>query len=259
MSSLFAAIRWRWIAIGLIAYLLFLLLTAPAALLVKRLQTHGIMANGVSGTVWNGRAASIQLRGQAVGATQWRIQAAKLLMGQLTVELKTKREDGFMEGTVTAHLGGRIRLTDTRMALPIPVLSSLAGMHGGMLSGWQGNIHAQLGELVIEEGWPTQIIGNVEAVELVGPARQPTAIGSYRVEFAAAPNPTTEIQGSLSSREDAPLDVIGVVRLLPNRQYVIDAQVGTRNDAPASIGKALEYLGPADAQGRRPLSLAGSI
>jgi hypothetical protein len=61
------------------------------------------------------------------------------------------------------------------------------------------------------------------------------------------------------SMEDAPLEVVGSVRLTANRNYVIDAQVGTRPNAPASIVKALQYLGSPDAQGRRPLSVAGSL
>jgi len=262
MTSWLAAIRWRWVGLGVGAYIIFLLATLPAALIAKRLQSQGIVADGIGGSVWNGHAAALQIRGMSVGEVHWRIHPTGLLLGRLNADIKIKRDDGFAETYFSMRRNGDIAFTDLRATLPIPVLNSFANRSGagmnGMLGGWRGLLRLQLSELAIERSWPTQIVGNVDAQELVGPARQPTAIGSYRIEFASAKG-GAELQGSIASQPDAPLDVVGVIRLQPNRQYVIDAQVGTRANAPASIGKALEYLGPADAQGRRPLSLAGSL
>jgi general secretion pathway protein N len=263
MKDLFAAIRWRWIALGLGAYALFLIMTAPATLLTKRLQQQGILASGVSGTVWEGRAASLQVRGFSVGAVQWKLHPTHVFLGRLNIDVDAKRNDGSLVSNVSLQRGGKVTLRDLRVSLPIPTITGFASMRGGgmatgMLGGWKGTLEAQLGELVIENNWPVRIAGRIDATDLVGPARQPTAIGSYRIEFPAAQN-AAELQGNIASHPQSPLDVVGVVRLLPGRQYVIDAQVGTRSEAPASISKALEYLGPPDAQGRRPLSMSGSI
>jgi len=181
----------------------------------------------------------------------------------VNVAIDIQRDDGFVSGYISVRGKGEMRFSDLRASLPIPVLTAFANLSGaglsGMLGGWRGSLQVQLSELAIQNSWPTQIVGRLDAAELIGPARQPTAIGSYRIEFASTQPIGGELQGNIASQPDAPLDVVGAVRLQPNRQYVIDAQVGTRANAPASIGKALEYLGPADAQGRRPLSLAGSL
>jgi general secretion pathway protein N len=263
MKELLAAINWRWIALGAGAYSLFLVVTAPASLLTKRLQQQGIVASGVNGTVWKGSAASLQVRGLLVGAVQWELHPTHLLLGRLNVDLDAKRHDGSLAANVSLQRGGKVTLRDARVSLPIPTLTGFINMSGGgmatgMLGGWKGTVQAQLDELAIENNWPVRIAGRIDAADLIGPARQPTAIGSYRIDFPHAQT-AAELQGNIASQPDSPLDVIGVVRLLPGRQYAIDAQVGTRSEAPASISKALEYLGPADAQGRRPLSLSGSI
>lgn len=263
MNELFAAIRWRWVALGAGAYALFLLVTAPASLLTKRLQQQGIVASGMSGTVWKGRAASLQVRGLLAGAVQWELHPSQLLLGRLNVDLDAKRHDGSLAAKVSLQRGGDMTLRDLRASLPIPTLTGFINMSGGgmasgMLGGWQGTVQAQLDELAIQKNWPVRIAGRIDATDLIGPARQPTAIGSYRIEFPSS-QPAAELQGNITSHPGSPLDVIGVVRLLPDRQYVIDAQVGTRSEAPPSLSKALEYLGPPDDQGRRPLSLAGSI
>jgi general secretion pathway protein N len=261
MNAWLAAIRWRWVALGLSAYFIFLLATLPASLATNRLQKQGVIASGVSGSIWNGRATSLQMRGQYLGAVQWKIHPSRLLLGRLNLDINVKRDDGYLDANISVRSGDRMELTDLRASLPIPALTALANMSGtggGMLSGWKGVLQLQLTELAVEKGWPTQIIGRIEATDLVGPARQPASIGSYKIEFG--PQATAgELQGNITSQADGPLDVVGVVRLLPARQYVIDAQVGTRDSTPASIRKALEYLGTADAQGRRPLSLSGSI
>jgi hypothetical protein len=71
--------------------------------------------------------------------------------------------------------------------------------------------------------------------------------------------PVGEIQGAVTSLDDAPLDVAGTIRLTTSRNYEVNAQVATRANAPASIVKALQYLGPPDAQGKRAFSFAGSL
>ncbi|MBC7983963.1 MAG: type II secretion system protein N [Candidatus Obscuribacterales bacterium] len=249
---------WRWIAVGAVAYLIFLVATAPATLLTRRLASQGVVIAEASGSVWSGRAAAIQYRGFTLGATQWRINAAALLLGRLTLEFKSKRDDGFVNATVSARLSGKLHISDLRAALP---LSAIGSMSSGMVRGWQGNLQAQVAELVLVQGWPVYLRGTIDATELVGPASQPASIGGYSVSFdgSDANGTAGELQGQLSSRDNAPLDVAGFLRLQPNRQYVIDAQVGTRTNAPEQIRKALEYLGPPDAQGRRPLSVSGSL
>jgi hypothetical protein len=55
-----------------------------------------------------------------------------------------------------------------------------------------------------------------------------------------------------------PLDVTGSLQLLADRSYVVEGLIAARADAPADISQMLQFLGPADQQGRRPFSLAGS-
>jgi general secretion pathway protein N len=250
---------WRWPVIGVLAYLLFLLLTFPAVRLSNRLQANGIVAAGLSGTVWNGSAAAIQLNGMTLGPTQWNISPWRLLTGKLSVDIHAKRDDGYFDGTVRAGFGDRLSVYKLRGSLPINALASM-GLPGGGPGGWGGVLQVNLDEATLVKRWPTRLKGTIEVVNLVGPPQQPTQLGTYRVSFPASGSSADgELQGAVQSMEDSPLDVVGVIKLTTNRQYVIDAQVATRPSASAAIVKTLQYLGPPDARGRRPLSLAGSL
>ncbi len=251
---------WRWIVVGGVAYLVFLLATFPAARLAARLQPNGILAAGVSGSIWNGRAAALQASGITLGMTEWRISPWRLLLGTLSADIHSKRDDGYIDAVVRMGFGGNVTIRKLRGTLPVTALASL-GLPGGGTNGWSGTVQLALDELALVNRWPTDIKGTIEAVNLVGPAQQPTPLGGYRISFPAPNQPAVpgEVQGAVMSMDDAPLDVVGSVRLTGDRTYLIEAQVATRPSAPASIVKALQYLGPPDAQGKRPLSVAGSL
>jgi general secretion pathway protein N len=250
---------WRWIVAGVVMYLLFLIATFPAARVASKLQANGVQLAGVSGSIWNGSAGAVQASGIILGPTDWHISPWRLFIGTLSADIHSKRDDGYADATVRIGFGGALSIRNFRGSLPVSALAGI-GLPGGA-NGWAGTIQLKMDELTFANRWPSNIKGTIEIANLVGPAQQPTQLGSYRISFPA-PNSSTangELQGAVVSMEDAPLDVAGAVRLSPNHTYVIDAQVATRPSAPASIVKALQYLGPPDAQGRRPLSVAGSL
>ena len=63
-------------------------------------------------------------------------------------------------------------------------------------------------------------------------------------------------EDQLASRQ---IDVAARELKKTGRSYIIEGQVKTRGDAPQNLAKALEYLGPPDAEGRRPFSVAGTL
>jgi general secretion pathway protein N len=245
---------WRPIAFGMVAFLVFLGATLPADIVLTRLQSHGIAAAGISGSIWNGRAGVLQIGNTALGATTWRLNVLPLFTGRLSADVNVNRDDGSMRTQFSIGFGKRVELRSLQGKLPIAALGGL-----GLPGGWQGDVRIQLTALDLESNWPTRVVGSIDATNLVGPANQPTALGNFRVDFADKAAKTEGIVGTLVSVGEGPLDVAGTLRLMPNRTYTIDAQVATRASAPASIAQALQYLGPPDAQGKRPLSMSGSL
>jgi hypothetical protein len=88
-------------------------------------------------------------------------------------------------------------------------------------------------------------------------------MGSYRLEFAPAAGAAgTGANGGVvgSLRDTAgPLSVTGTLRYTTVGGYEINGLVAARSDATPDLAKAVEYLGVADSQGRRPFSLAGTL
>lgn len=248
---------WRWLLAGVAAYLLFVLATIPAARVIPYLQRSGVSVAGASGTVWSGRAGFVQVRGFSLGPTQWELHPWRLVIGKLGATVHSKSSDGYLDADVAVSLGGEIDIRNLRGTLPLSTFARLP-LPGGGVNGWSGTLRLDLAELTLAKQWPTSIDGSVNITSLVGPPRQPSPLGSYKIVFTRDDD-ISEVRGAVSSLEDAPLDVVGSIRISVDRTYSVDAQVGTRAGAPPSIVKAIEYLGIPDGEGRRPLSIAGSL
>jgi general secretion pathway protein N len=245
-----------WLLIAVLAYLIFLVATIPAARVLPRLAPFGIQAVGASGTLWNGQVAALNVRGISLGATRWALQPWRIVTGKLGASIHSKSSDGYIDADAIAGFSGNIVLRNVRASLP---LTSLYGIQlpGGGLNGWTGTLQANLDEVQLVKQWPTALVGRLDVRDLIGPPREPVALGSYQLTFA--PSTDKNLQGVLASADGALLDAVGTVRLAGDRSYVVDVQVAARPGAPGNIARVLEYLGVPDAQGRRPLSLAGEL
>ncbi len=245
----------RLLALGAGAFLLLLLITFPAQLVTRPLERFGIVASGVSGSLWQGRAASLRAGGIPFGELDWDLHVLELLTGRASASIALKQNAAFAQGDVTVTPGGRVTLSDFTASWPVAELSG-AGLPGG----WNGTATVKLDELALDNGVPTAIAGTIDVLELVGPANRPASMGSYRVVFPAPDSPpdAARITGALQDLE-GPIEVAALVRLGPDRSYEIEGQIATRPGAPADVVNALQYLGEPDASGRRPFSLAGTF
>ncbi|MEJ2060693.1 MAG: type II secretion system protein N [Gammaproteobacteria bacterium] len=76
--------------LGLSAYVLFLLITLPAALVMPKRLPGGAQLQGVNGSIWTGQADGLVWRGQNLGRVEWRFAPFALLRARLGVRFKLK-------------------------------------------------------------------------------------------------------------------------------------------------------------------------
>ncbi|HMN43291.1 MAG TPA: type II secretion system protein N [Povalibacter sp.] len=242
---------WLMVALGVAAYLVFALVTVPASVVASFLPP-GVVAAGTEGTAWNGRAATVVVGGAPIGSITWKLHALPLLALKLKADVKVTRSDGFLQATVATSGGEDLSLTQFTGSLPLASLPP-----GAMPGGWTGTLNMRLARLDLTNGWPVGADGTLEVIDLVGPARKPVGMGSYKIIFP--PELTgNELVGALSDM-GGPLEIAGNVRLSANRSYLIEGSVATRPEASQSMTDSLQILGTPDAQGRRPFSLSGTM
>jgi len=248
---------WWLIGLGLAAVVLIALATLPASLAGAQLERVGLAAAGFSGSIWQGRAQGLAWRGVPVGDLRWTLRPWSLLTGRAAGTLDLARPDGALSTAFSVSFKGEIRLTNLQGSLDVAALSTLPL---GMPRGWRGRLSGRLEEVVVSAGRPTVVRGTLDMDGLVAPPPRGTTIGSYLVVM---PDPAaTSAPGELTARvndKEGPFSFDGRFTLSPDRSFLLEGMLAPRGPTPPALARSLELLGPADASGRRPLSVSGTL
>ena len=179
--------RWSWWAVGFGAYVAFALATFPAGTALRWFAPPGVTFAGVAGTLWSGSAASCSVEGFTVEQLRWQTRPSQLLLGRVAANVEARIPDGFVTGVVTAS-SSEVRFNELRAATSLPALANLMPVRG-----MRGQASVQLDELVLENGWPSTIVGRAQArgsrnrAADSGRQRRAAALGDYTITFCPAP------------------------------------------------------------------------
>lgn len=249
---------WWLLAVGFAAALVIALATLPATLFAGQLARAGLSAASFSGSIWSGQAQSLTWRTGLLGDLSWSFAPLDLLRGRLGVHLTLTRADGRVATHASLSPGGVVTLADTQLNLPVAALGALPI---GLPANWQGRVQGALEEVVFENGAPTALRGKLDLDGLVAPPPRNLAIGSYVVQApdpGAAGGPPGEINLAIKDK-GGPFAFEGRLTISAGRSYLLAGLVATRGNVPEPVSRALQMLGPADANGRRELSLSGTF
>ena len=242
---------WLLTLVGLAVFAAVIVATLPASLLVGHLPAD-LTADGVSGTIWNGGADAIRLRGAPLGALSWQAEPLALLGGEFAYRIEVARPDGYVRGRVAATLGGALEGTGLELALPVDALHPEHGPQS-----WDGRLQGRIERVRLEQGWPVALLGTFTISGLRPPGSE-LAIGSYAIEFDGHANTPTQLVGRVRDVE-APLLVRGQLQIRHERAYRLEGEVTPRPSAAPEVGRAVAFLGAPDAAGRRSFEITGTF
>lgn len=245
------------IGVGLACFVVFVMASAPAQLLTDLVASDdGLRFIGVTGSIWNGETRSIQTPFFQLHKTSWSLHATDLLGGRLGARIETEWPGGFASGDIRIGIGGVISLHDFEATGPIMPFIQILHLP---ITG--GEFVVEVSELEIADAWPRSAIGSVRVgnlpLTLAGVGAGPT--GSYEVSFDADPvGDDGRLAGRLTSFS-GPLTVAGTLLLSPPANYEINARIKAGPGAPVELARALQLLGPIDADGNREFIMSGSL
>lgn len=249
--------RYAFIALGLGAYIAFVVSMFPADAAYRWFAPDELRMSGVAGTLWSGRAALASAADLPLRDLRWQLDALPLLIGRVHARIQARLADGLADAHVRASPGGVV-LRDVRLA------TSLAGLAPVVPIGdVRGRLGVRLDRLELSGGRVTAAVGEADVSELAVPTfvpggrGEPIGLGDYALRFEE-----TDGNGILARFNDTkgPLAVEGTLTLDPEGRYVLDARAAPRPDAPPELVQALELMGgPPEPDGKRPFELSGSL
>lgn len=234
--------------LAVIVFLATLLARLPARLLVPLLPAE-VACDMPSGTVWHGACAQLHAPGLTLNAVSWTLHPSALLGLRLSADLTS--DDPHAQGHAGIELsrGGLIRVQ--ALAAQLPLQDGLKLFPRGLA----GTVQVAVSLASVRHGELTALQGSVRVVQLRSNS-QSADLGSFELQFPAA-SAGSPIVGQLRDL-GGPLSVSGALRLTRGA-YDLSGWVAARDQASPELLQALQLLGPADAQGRRMFSLAGSL
>lgn len=238
-------------AAGIAAFLLALLVTMPARLAYHWFAPAELQLSGISGSVWSGRAAEGAAAGIYFSDLSWQFRPASLLTGKAACAVSARPAGGMLEADVAVALfGSNLLLRDLDAALPLDVFSRIVPMEGV-----SGNLGLRFSRIRIDGGIPTEATGTLRIMNLVLRPLSNRALGDYRAVFETGDEAITGTVEDVSGV----LDLTGNAALKADRTYLFTGQVAAIPDAPSAVVQQLQFLGSADAQGRREFRFEGSL
>lgn len=234
-----------WLTVlGVVAYLLFLLPSLPAAQAWRLLEGQvPARVFGLGGTIWDGQAAVVIQGNRRLEAVQWDLQPSRLLLGELGANVRARLPGGRIRTDAVVSPGG-FTARDLRLEMPAADLVKWAGMTQLPVR-VDGQFDALMRELEVEGKLLQRADGLVSwnnAVVRFGSAPLPLGNMALRLEPA-----TGGTNGTLSN-DGSPIDIGGTLRLSPDGRFVMDLAVqvvGEVDDAKTLT--AMKLLGiPAD-------------
>ena len=238
------------IAIGAATFIAGALLLFPARVAYDWFVPDTVRLSGIQGSVWNGKVIEGSAGGIYFTGLSWRFRPLALFTGKAVFDTSINTTGGPISMLFGVGPGGSLSMKYVVGSL------SLAAIHPALQENRiDGMLNIQLQSLVLENGWPTEIIGSVGVGNLVAGALGPDSLGNFRVDFTTEDN---HIAG-LVKDAGAVLNVTGTINLTDDRGYALIGFVSPNDETPPAITQNLRFLGSADANGQRQFRFEGSL
>ncbi|HWW20775.1 MAG TPA: type II secretion system protein N [Steroidobacteraceae bacterium] len=236
------------ILLAALIFILTLVVRLPARLLVSYLPAE-VSCEDPGGTVWEGSCGRVRMNGVTVAGLSWKLHPLALLRATLSADVSSSDPNNGGRASIEATRSGDLSVSELHAVLPFPPGSNV------MPRGTSATLTLALAWARIHETHLVSIIGTI-GLQQLHIADPPADLGSFELQFPATESST--MTGQLRDLE-GPLAVNGQVVLQPSGTYEINGTTAPRAALSEDLSKALQFLGPPDANGQRTFSLAGSL
>lgn len=240
----------RYFIAGILVFLVVLVASFPARIAYDWFAPPDLQLSGISGSIWNGKAAQALAAGAYIQDITWRFKPASIMSGEITFRTSGRPASGSLVADVGVSPGGRLALSDVSGNLPLDLIHPAFQEFG-----IRGDINLSFSSVIIQDGLPVDATGQITVANFFSSALSADRLGDYKAEFRTVDgNVIADVEDTAGV-----LDVAGQIALSPDRSYVFLGEVLARPDAPRTVTDTLPYLGSPDARGYRSFRFEGSL
>ena len=242
----------RWfILAGVLAFVAGAVLLVPARVVYHWFGPDNVALAGIEGSIWRGRADHADIAGIYFRDLTWQARPLALFTGRVGYRLSAEPVSGFLEGEISAGIGGKLSVRDLSASI---ALSALAGTL--RIRQLEGTANLRLERLDVVDGVPVSGSGTLEVANLMASTiyrRGP--IGGYRAELF------TQGDGIAASVEDTDgvIDLAGSLTVSRDRSYQFLGQLAPKPETDEALRNQMRFLGSPNERGQYELRLEGQL
>jgi general secretion pathway protein N len=210
-----------------------------------------IKLSGVDGSVWNGRAAGVQVFGRELGALNWKLDAAPLLSRELIAHVDLKGSSIAASGVIDRSADGVLNVRDAKGHLPAALVAPALDIPTLQLL---GDIDATIAQATVRGAWMDSATGVARWSNTGVSGAAEARFGDVEAIFSSAPDGS--IAGVVHDL-GGPLEIAGTFKVANG---AFDAQTKlTARDNDAQVLQALQFVGEPQADGTSLLKIHGEL
>ena len=244
----------HYILTAVISYVVLLIATIPAKPVID-LVNRNTPANvqGVSGTLWDGRALLISINNITIDRTEWSFNLWKLFLGKIAIDIKTQFSDNDVNAEVGTSFLGRYFINDFYGRVSAQQVAELANLPLVQLSGIISldieSAQWKQGELPLANG---EINWRDAAVTVADTA----SLGNVTILLSESDQQllTADIKN-----QGGDIKINGIAGLAPEADYTVDIKLLPTATANNNIKQSLGMFAQRQSNGEYTLNKTGSL
>ena len=237
------------------SFIVSLVVLAPARLAYYFLPENATtQLNGVSGTIWSGKASQFSINNMNLGKLEWKINPLHFLKlragGNITLSSPTMKFDG--EATINRQHNvvlnnGQAILNASTLPLPAEVASLVRP---------EGRIIADINHLDITDTFVNDADINVVWQQAAITEPMSVQLGEIHLDASGSDG---DLKGLLSGAKNNPIKIAGSVDVLQGQTLDANIKISPTNNTPEDILSLLPLLGNPDQSGAVTVKYRGNI
>jgi general secretion pathway protein N len=244
--------------LGAAAFVVLLVITAPASLLAYAIQrSTPVQLQGVGGSLWHGTAQQVIAPELQLGPLNWRLHGWPLLLGEVRLSLEIPAGTPNLSGKaeVGANILRKLSLSDVDITADAEWLFTQAALP--LAAGGRFHLQIQSAEFHPEQLPRLNAQLDWQDARIVYP--QAYELGGYRLIMHEHPATNPEyLLGELKDI-DSPFKIDGTIKIERNGDYKFAARLATAPGAPEIFENTLLFVGTPETDGSVLLERNGNI
>lgn len=244
-----------YILTAVIAYLVFLLVTIPAQFVSHMVNNNTpITMQGVSGTLWHGKAYLISINNTAqLNNTEWSFNAWKLFIGQLAADITTQYAENDVRTELGSSFSGRFFINDLTAKVSADNIAQLANIPMAQLSGMLSlNIeHAQWKQHELPLAY-----GQINWQNATVTVADTASLGNISILLGES---AQQLLSADIKNQGGDIKIDGKLELVPEADFSLDITLTPTASANNNIRQSLAMFAQRQSNGGYSVKKSGSL